>query len=133
VVIYVVPEGGGAMSSTLYNTIMDELTSIACLGGWSGRYILLDATEVPVNIACSIGVNYGYSSEVVISSVTAAINLFFHVDNNDIYRVFSLGSLHTTVMAVTGVSWVEFSGVDNVYPEHGQITTIGNITISIAT
>jgi hypothetical protein len=134
VVIYVVPEGGGEMSSTLYDTIMAQLTSIACLGGWSGRYILLDAEEVPVDITCSIGVNYGYSSESVISSVTTAINSYFHVDNNDVNMVFSLGSLHTTIMAVTGVSWVEFDdAVVNVYPDHGQITTIGTITITVAT
>jgi len=134
VVIYVVPEGGGEMSSTLYDTIMAQLTSIACLGGWSGRYILLDAEEVPVDITCSIGVNYGYSSEAVISSVTTAINSYFHVDNNDVHMVFSLGSLHTTIMAVTGVSWVEFDdSVVNVYPDHGQITTVGTITITVAT
>jgi len=129
-----VPEGGGEMSSTLYDTIMAQLTSIACLGGWSGRYILLDAEEVPVDITCSIGVNYGYSSESVISSVTTAITSYFHVDNNDVHMVFSLGSLHTIIMAVTGVSWVEFDdAVVNVYPEHGQITTVGTITITIAT
>jgi hypothetical protein len=134
VVIYVVPEGGGAMSTTLYNTIMAQLTSIACLGGWEGRYILLDAEEVPVDIICSIGINYGYSSEAVISSVTTAINSYFHVDNNDVHMVFSLGSLHTTIMAVTGVSWVEFNdAVVNVYPDHGQITTVGTITITVAT
>lgn len=131
VVIFAVPEGGGSLSLGLYNKILETCTNYGALGGWYKRYIIKSAVEDPINILCSVGVEHGYNPEVVISSVTAAINSFFHVDNNDIHKVFVIGDLHSAVMSISGVSWVEFPGLSyTIQPENGHITTLGTLAIS---
>jgi len=133
VVLYLVPEGGGEMSSTLYDSVMNVCREKGALGGWYKRYLLYNATEYPIDVIVTIGVNYGHNVQAVISSVTTAINSFFHVDNRDIAEVFYIGDLHTILMAVTGVSWVEFNdSVVNVDPGYGNIITLGTLTITVS-
>ena len=132
-VIYLVPEGGGEMSSTLYDSVMSMCRERGALGGWYRRYLLYNATEYPLDITVTLGVTYGYNPQSVISSVTTAINSFFHVDNRDIAEVFYIGDLHTVLMAVPGVSWIEFTDdVVNTDPGNGKIITIGSISIIIS-
>lgn len=131
--IYVTAEGGGALTTELYNKVMDVCTSKGALGGWYRRYIIKDTVYDELDINCVIGVVYGYDSVSVISSVTAAINSFFHVDNNDISKVFEIGDLHRAVMAVTGVSWVEFPGLVYDYsPDYGHMTAVGTLTVTVS-
>lgn len=132
VALYAVPEGGGALSTELRQKVIDACTTYGALGGWYKRYIINSAISDILNITCAIGVTYGYNSDTVISSVTAAINSFFHVDNNDIHKVFVIGDLHRAVMAVTGISWVEFPGlVYDYYPDNGHMVTLGSLSISV--
>jgi hypothetical protein len=132
VILYVVPEGGGEMSTTLYNSVMDVCREKGAFGGWYKRYIINNATEYPIDVTCTLGVAYGYNANSVTSSVTAAINSFFSVDNFDLSDVFLIGDLHTALMAVTGVSWIELPGVVSVNPGNGYIITAGNITITVS-
>lgn len=133
VAIYVTPEGGGALTAELYNKVMEACTSKGALGGWYRRYIIKDTAYDALDINCVIGVTYGYDSVSVISSVTTAINSFFHVDNNDIFKVFEIGDLHRYIMAVTGVSWVEFPGLVFEYsPDYGHMTTTGTVTVTVS-
>ena len=132
VVAYVAPEGGGNLSSNLYNDVMVACTSNGTLGDWSGRYLIYSATEVPVNISFSVGVATGYYPAVVISSVTAAINSFFLVDNMGVYAPFLVSDLFQTVMAVPGVSWLDFINLVDIQPAIGQRLVAGTITITQA-
>lgn len=132
VILYVVPAGGGSMSETLYNSVMSVCRTKGAFGGWYKRYIINNATEYPINVTCTLGVAYGYNPVTVTSSVTAAINSFFSVDNFDVSDVFLMGDLHTALMAVTGVSWVELPGVENVNPGNGYIITVGTIAITVS-
>jgi hypothetical protein len=133
VVVYISAEGGGDMSSTLYNSVMDVCRERGALGGWYKRYLLYNAIEYPIDVTATIGVQYGYNPSSVISSVTTATNLFFHVDNRDIAEVFYIGDLHTVLMAVPGVSWVEFTDdVINTDPGNGNIITLGSLTIIVS-
>jgi hypothetical protein len=130
VILYVVPEGGGEMSTSLYNSVMSVCREKGALGSWYKRYILYNATEYPIDVTCTIGVSYGYEASAVISSVSTAINSFFSVDNFDISDVFLIGDLHTVLMAVTGVSWVELPGMVNVQPGYGNLITVGSISVT---
>lgn len=131
VIVFVAPEGGGPLSTELYNKVLDTCTSYGALGEWYKRYIIKVAIEDPVDIICSLGIDYGVNAESVISSVTATINSFFHIDNSDIRKVFLIGELHSQVMAVSGVSWVEFPGLPYmIQPDNGHIITLGNLVIS---
>ena len=132
VILYVVPEGGGEMSETLYNSAMSVCRTKGAFGGWYKRYILNNATEYPIDVTCTLGVAYGYNAQSVTSSVTAAINSFFHVDNFDVSDVFLIGELHTALMAVTGVSWIELPDMVSVNPGNGYIITVGTITITVS-
>jgi hypothetical protein len=133
VAIFVSPEGGGNLTSELYAKVMDTCTINGALGGWYRRYIISAAVLDPIDISCSVGVSYGFDPTSVISSVTATITSFFHVDNNDIHKLFVIGDLHSAVMAVSGVSWVEFPGLAYEYqPDNGHITSLGILSVTQA-
>lgn len=130
--IYAVPEGGGNLSNTLMASILDTCKEYGALGGWYRRYIIKSVTYDSINVTCSVGAAYGIDPNTLISSVTAAINSFFHVDNNDISKVFVIGELHSAVMAVSGVSWVEFPNLDYTYaPDYGHMTSLGSLVVNV--
>lgn len=130
-VLYVVPEGGGNMSPELKELIYTELTSWGHHGSWRGRYILNDAIQHSVNVVCVVGIDYGFNPPSVVSSVNSVITSFFSVDNLDIYQLLDFGDLHRAVMAVSGVSWVEFaSPTMDIQPEYGHIITLGTLSVT---
>ena len=131
VVAYVAPEGGGVMPSILYDAVLNACTSNGTLGDWTGRYLVYSAIEIPVDISLSVGVAIGFYPATVISSVTAAINSFFLVDNMGVYEPVLVGRLHQTLMAITGVSWVDFIDLDDTQPLIGHRNTVGTINIAI--
>ena len=131
VVAYVAPEGGGSITSTLYGYVMSACRLNGALGNWHKRYIIFSAIEDQINISLKLGVEYGYNTNAVISSVTAAINSFFYVDNMGVYEPLLVGRLHQTLMAITGVSWVDFIDLDDTQPLIGHRNTVGTINIAI--
>jgi hypothetical protein len=140
VVIVVVPEGGGPMSSLMKNQIWDQLTSWGCRGGWRGRYILVDAISQPVNVAMRIGVSEGSVSDVVRSAAIAAIQGVLTPEHRSIGEAqnaahagrIGFSEFHMAASAVAGVSWVEFDAPDGDIPvPDGCIATPGTITATI--
>ena len=132
VVAYVAPEGGGAITATLYGYVMAACRLNGALGNWHKRYIIFSAIEDQINISLKLGVEYGYNTNTVISSVTAAINSFFLVDNMGVYAPFLVSDLFQTVMAVPGVSWLDFINLVDIQPAIGQRLVAGTITITQA-
>ena len=132
VIIYATPEGGGLLPSNLYNAIMSECTNKGTLGNWPGRYLVYSAIETPVDIFLSVGVATGFYPATVISSVTAAINSFFLVDNMGIYAPFLVSDLFKIIMAVPGVSWLDFINLVDIQPAIGYRLVAGSIVISQA-
>lgn len=133
VVIYVVPEGGGPMSTLLQSQILSECGTWGHLGAWHNRYILKDAVELPTNITCQIGVVQGYTSEGVKSAVVDALTSFLSADQRTIGGSITLTELHAVVSAVSGVAWEEFlSPVTTILSGMGQIITPGTIYISVS-
>ena len=131
VVAYVAPEGGGLITETLYADVMAACRLNGALGNWHKRYIIFSSIEDQINISLKLGVEYGYNTNTVISSVTAAINSFFYVDNMGIYEPLLVGRLHQSLMATSGVSWVDFIDFDDIQPLIGHRNTIGTINIAI--
>jgi uncharacterized phage protein gp47/JayE len=130
-VLFAVPEGGGAMSNELRETVFAQLESWGHFGNWRERYILSDATPVSVAVTCRIGITPGNVGSTVAAAVQAAIENLFTVEHMDIQGTLSYTTLHQTVSAVTGVSWVEFSSpIDSVSAGIGEILTAGTITIT---
>ena len=131
VVLYVVPDGGGPMSTLLQEQIWSECGSWGMYGSWKNRYLLFDATEVPLNIVARIGVLSGYSADSVISAVIEALTAVLDLQNRTIGGTVKFADLHAAVMAVAGVSWVEFDGLEgDATSGDGEIVVPGTIAVT---
>lgn len=127
--MYVIPEGGGDISSQLNALIIDECQAWGHLGDWEGRYILRNFTQYSTNIVGRIGVSTGYQSAAVISAVTSTLMSSYSLDNMPSLKTWAFSDLHACVMSVPGVSWVEFSTPNStVTAETGQVLTLGSIS-----
>lgn len=132
VLLFVVPDGGGPMSSYLRDSILTECREWGHMGNWSGRYILNDATEIPVNVSVRIGVSDGYEAEAVRTQVATALSGLFAPELLAIGGGLDFVSLHTAALAVSGVSWVEIDApATSVSGTPGGILTAGTITVSV--
>ena len=74
----------------------------------------------------------GFQPTNVISSVTAAINSFFLVDNLGVYAPFFVSDIFQTIMAVPGVGWLDFINLVDIQPAIGHRLVAGSIVISQA-
>ena len=133
VALYVVPSGGGPMSTNFKNLILAELQDWGHMQNWSERYVLVDAVEVPVDVNVRIGLAPGYNSSTVIASVMSSLTDLFDIENRGISEPLLFTDLHYSVQNTTGVSYCEFTtpSVD-VYPGDGGIITNGSFTVTAA-
>lgn len=132
IVLYVVPDGGGPMSSLLKEQIWAQCGSWGHLGPWKERYILLEAVSVPVNISVRIGVLQGYSGDAVRTAVETAIADLLAPQNRTIGGPLEFAALHQAVSSVAGVSWAEFdSPKEDVTCKAGEILTQGVVTVAM--
>jgi len=130
-VLFVVPEGGGPISAGLKTTIWAELADKGHRGDWKNRYLLYDATEVPVNVTATIGIASGYTPSAVISDVSTAIQELLSPDGISIAEDLQLSELYSAVMAVSGVTYVNFTApTAAVEADDGEILVDGTITIT---
>jgi hypothetical protein len=139
-VLVVVAEGGGPMSTLLKTQIWDQLTSWGHLGRWRGRYILVDAIEQPVHVAMRIGVLQGYVPDAVWSAAIAAIANILAPQNRTIGERKEMGTegridfaeFHQAASAVSGLSWVEFDApTEDVIVPDGHLAVPGTITATV--
>lgn len=131
VVLFVCPEGGGEMSSGLKTTIWNELADKGHRGDWKNRYLLYDPTEVDVDVTATIGVGSGYNPSTVISNATTALQELLSPDGVDIAENVQLSDLYSAVMAVDGVTYVNFSKpTAEVEIDDGEIAVDGTIAIT---
>ena len=131
VALYIVPDGGGAMSDLFKSGIWDELRSWGHMMNWSGRYVLLDATEYPVNVSVKIWLETGHSQQTTTTNITAALDSFFALDQRGLSDPVSFIDLHETVSNVAGVRVAEFvTPLTDVYPGTGYIVRPGAYAIS---
>lgn len=132
VAFYVYPTGGGLVSDELQVVIHNYMSDYSLLGDWTSRHIVLSATEVPVSISVRIGVMPGYNADSVISSVVIAINNFFSIDNVVFACRISIASLHSVVMVVAGVSFVEFTNMSSDFVAgDGEIPILGDLNVEV--
>ena len=130
--LYVVPNGGGPMSSLLTEQILALLCRKGHLGSWPNRYILLDATEAPLSVAARIGVLPGYAAETVRNAVIAAIQGALAVENQSLGGTQAFLDLHRAAAAVAGCSWVEFdSPTGDVTSGLGELITAGTVSVTV--
>jgi hypothetical protein len=131
--LYVVPDGGGPMSSALKDLIWEELGKKGSLGEWKGRYLLYDATEKSVVFSLRVGLVQGYDSSTVQAAIGTALETYMDPTNQAIGGTVSFASIHALVMAVPGVSWVEFiSPVVDVTCLSSEFPTYGGLTVVFA-
>ena len=130
---YVVPNGGGPMSSLLKDQIWAACAEWGHLGAYLERYILMDATEAPVNISVKIGILPGYTTETVVNAVTTAIQAVLAAANEEIGAALSFNDLFQAANAVAGVSYADFiSPTSDVPRAPGEINVAGVITVTVA-
>ena len=130
--LYVLPEGGGPMSSPLKEIIYQELREWGHLGNWDNRYILLEAISVPINIACRVNIANGYADSTVQNNVYQAILNQFVFDNLTINGRFDFTDLNVTASRVAGVNWIEFDEPKaDVILGIGQYPVPGTITVNV--
>jgi hypothetical protein len=132
IAIYLVPEGGGTISTELRSAVLSKLQSIGCLGGWMGRYVLLDAIPVPVPIVCRIGVVPGFLSDSVVAALQIAIQGMFVTKKGIIGSPFSFSLLNLVAGRVPGVSWVEFdSPREDILMSYGQYPVFSGAPVTV--
>lgn len=122
--IHVVPDGGGPMSTFLKEAIWAQCGSWGHLGPWKERYILLDATVVPVSVLVRIGILPGFVADTVKAAVEAAIAAILTPQNRTIGGTLEFTELHRVVSAIPGVSWAEFDA-----PKEDQRCKAGEIFV----
>ena len=129
--LYVVPEGGGPMSDYLRERIFEQCCSWGHLGRWRKRYIVLDATEVPVPVTARLGIAAGHKVEVEEPIVNQAMADLLSVDNQEIGGALAYGDIVLALDRLGGVSWsVVTSPVVATVAGQGEILTLGNVSWS---
>ena len=132
VVLYIVPDGGGAIPTVLRESVLAECMSWGHLGTWTGRYIIKDATEASVDISIRIGISPGYEHEGVQNSIRLACIDFFAVENQGLALNVDFGALNIALSRVAGVSYLEFDApLADVEIENGSIAVLGTVTITV--
>lgn len=131
VTLFVVPDGGGPMSTILENLIHTELGEWGHLGDWDERYLLFDATEDAVAVTAKIGIETGHTPATVKSNVETALAAFFEPENLDIGETVTFLDVYQTVTGVAGVAWVQFTTpTSDVTVDDGHIAVAGTLTIT---
>jgi hypothetical protein len=131
VIIYAVPAGGGSLPEVMYNNILSVCQEYGHLLGWEGRYIILDATEVSVDVTCVVGVTLGFNSSTVLSQVSTKIQELLSVDNQTINGSLLFSNLFSAVISVSGVKSVNFTTpVADVSANVGEILVAGTISVT---
>jgi hypothetical protein len=129
--LYVLPEGGGLISTPLKEIILGELREWGHLGSWDNRYILLDAVAVPINVTCRVNVSSGVGSTVQ-NNVYETILGLFSPDKNRLNGEFDFTGLNVTASRVAGVNWIEFDEPKaDVSLGIGQYPVPGTITVNV--
>lgn len=130
ITIFVVPDGGGAISSGLRETIYSQLMSWGHFGAWRERYIVKDAVEKPQNVSLKIGIEAGYSQSAVTTAVQTAITEFFSPEKIGIHENIPFLDLYKTASNIAGVAWVDFDSQADLTAEIGEILTAGTISVT---
>jgi hypothetical protein len=132
IVMYVVPEGGGVVTTTMRDILLDECTTWGHLGTWQGRYLIKDWTAFPIDVSIRIGVSVGYEHASVIAAIEDACTTFFLPENQGLALDVDFGDLNLTLSRVNGVSWIEFDApvVDTDIP-NGYMATLGTVSVVI--
>lgn len=132
--VFVVPYGGYELSEQIRNDILQELTAKGTLGSWSGRYIISEASQYPVNLSVRIGVASGYNQVSVRSAVISALTSYLESDIFGIGDGLDFSDLNLYTGRLSGVSWVEFDDPQSdITMSDGYIIVPGNISVTIQT
>ena len=130
VALYIVPDGGGPMNDLFKAGLLNEIGQWGHLLSWPGRYVLLDATEYPVDVTMRVWRATGYTENTVTQNITSALNALFSLDARSIADPLSFVDLHQAVSSVVGVSVVEFvTPISDVNPGNGNFIRPGTYTI----
>jgi hypothetical protein len=129
--IYVVPNGGGPMSSMLRSQILAECAAKGGEGSWAeGRYVLLDVTEKPITFAIRAGLVAGYDSAAVTAAIQTALEAFMAPTAQEIGGTNTFNAFHALVMAIPGLSWAEFDApTADVTCDVNEFPTFGGLTV----
>lgn len=129
--MYVLPEGGGAVSEYLKGLISTACQTWGHFGDWATRYIILDANEVTVPVTIRVGLASGYQQGSVDTAVRAAIATFFLPENRLIGLDLSFSDFHRAISVIAGVDYVEFdSPATSIQAAEGDTFISGDISIT---
>lgn len=129
--LYVVPHGGGPMTTYQKQLIWEALAEKGELGEWNNRYTLRDASENPVSFQLRVGLIPGGVEQIVRSAIASALEAYMAPTNQGIGQAVSFTVLHSLVARIANVSWVEFdSPSTDVVPASNEIPTFGGLVVS---
>jgi len=132
--IYVVPYGGGNMSSYLYNQILGQCQLWGHLGLWEKRYILRNCTQIPVDVSARIGVLDGYNETDCVNRVISGLESVFLPELLPIGAAVEISSLYRATSSLAGVAWIEIDSPACSLPGvPATVYTKGTITVTAAT
>jgi len=101
--IYVVGEGGGALSSSLKTSVQNAFTNKTPPGT---TVSVKDYTPVYPYLNVAVNVLPQYNSDNVISAVQSALKDLFSFDNVSFNDFITEGEIYSTCKSVDGVSWI---------------------------
>jgi hypothetical protein len=132
IALYVVPEGNGRLSEPLRDQIVKTLQDFGHLGEWSKRYIIREATQVPINISLIAGINIGYSKSDAEYQATVAVENFLSTENHRIGELFQYGELYVALKQLQCFSWIKITApTDDIQLAYNEFPVLGDFTITI--
>ena len=103
IAIYVVGEGGGALSSSLKTSVQNSFTNKTPPGT---TVSVKDYTPVYPYLNVTVNVLPQYNSDNIISAVQSALKDLFSFDNVSFNDFITEGEIYSTCKSVDGVSWI---------------------------
>jgi uncharacterized phage protein gp47/JayE len=129
--IYVYPSGGGTLSNNLKTTIEDACAEWGAFGNWSGRYVISDVTETPLDISLRVGKRKGYSENTVSTYITTALTAALLPGMIEVGDGITLLELTETISKVAGVDYFSFiAPIVDVAGVIGAVPVLGTVSVS---
>lgn len=124
VTLYVVPVGGGPVSTALQNEIQTFFEDRMLMGV---TLVIEDVTDTPIDVGLTLEVLPGYERAAIKLNVENAVREHFRLSNIDLGGTITLSGIYQDLANLPGVSFFVITKLD----EEGG-SGIGNVTVPVS-
>jgi phage-related baseplate assembly protein len=127
--LYVIPEGGGQISSVLKNELTEFLDEKIVVGK---LFEFKDVTYVETTVSATIYVYSNYNANTVKTAIVEKLEEIFSLNNMELGVSLRYSQLAAELQSVSGIAYVELhTPTTNLEVDYGEILTLGTTTITI--